>query len=168
MPSSPGTLSKIRQTISDWYLVYELRTSLYTLEPWEKALFSELSYSVHRGNFMISFVINMFTPTHVLILLHIVRYACCRPSQIHSSWHSCLWDVTLLMCSFLDTHSRFSTTWTLCELRILTQTQTNIWTPTKCTSFDTQKFTVVSGNTFLDIQHEEHNCIIDSLQYKRH
>lgn len=31
----------IKQYLSDLYLVYELRTSLYSLEPWEKALFSK-------------------------------------------------------------------------------------------------------------------------------
>lgn len=31
----------VRQKLADWYLVYELRTALYSLEPWEKAMFSE-------------------------------------------------------------------------------------------------------------------------------
>ena len=31
----------LRDKLADLYLVYELRTALYSLEPWEKALFSE-------------------------------------------------------------------------------------------------------------------------------
>ncbi len=32
----------IAQQINHWYFVYELRTSLYMLEPWEKKTFSIL------------------------------------------------------------------------------------------------------------------------------
>ena len=44
-PATKSMLNKdersMRQKLSDWYLVYELRTALYSLEPWEKTMFSE-------------------------------------------------------------------------------------------------------------------------------
>ena len=38
----------VRQKLADWYLVYELRTALYSLEPWEKAMFSECPRKLMR------------------------------------------------------------------------------------------------------------------------
>uniref|UniRef100_T1K6M2 Uncharacterized protein n=1 Tax=Tetranychus urticae TaxID=32264 RepID=T1K6M2_TETUR len=35
-------IKRSTQKIKDWYLVYELTTNLYMLEPWEKLLFNSM------------------------------------------------------------------------------------------------------------------------------
>ncbi|RWS15423.1 hypothetical protein B4U79_15187 [Dinothrombium tinctorium] len=40
-------LRKIYQKMAHWYLIYELTSSLYMLEPWERYLFSE-----YRASFL--------------------------------------------------------------------------------------------------------------------
>ncbi|UXI17044.1 tRNA adenine-N1-methyltransferase non-catalytic subunit TRM6 [Sarcoptes scabiei] len=34
-------MNRLIEWLQHWYFIYELRTSLYMLEPWEKKLFSQ-------------------------------------------------------------------------------------------------------------------------------
>ncbi|KAH7646078.1 serine palmitoyltransferase small subunit A-like [Dermatophagoides farinae] len=62
----PSLLTRSIDRLKHWYFVYELRTSLYMLEPWEKKLFNTILLTITASSCYLTY---LFLPTYSRALL---------------------------------------------------------------------------------------------------
>ncbi|CAG2166844.1 unnamed protein product [Oppiella nova] len=102
-----GIVSRVCDRLSHWYFVYELRTSLYMLEPWEKTTFNTALLAFIA---MASYTTYAFLPTYTRSALSYFGYShqnsySCSISESESGLMASLANCSASSNNSLGTHS---------------------------------------------------------------
>ncbi|RWS31153.1 hypothetical protein B4U80_01547 [Leptotrombidium deliense] len=67
-----AVLKRASEKVSNWYLVYELTSSLYMLEPWEKCLFNSVLVAfISMASYTTYVYLPKYTNTSIFFVDHI-------------------------------------------------------------------------------------------------